>query len=88
MCASRAFWTQLPLSEPPRGEEIEKNTMKNWIMNFIADERGAETTEVAITGVVVAGGAITGFNNLKTKIGDKQQDIIDALDVTDTGVAP
>lgn len=61
--------------------------MKNWIMNFIADERGAETTEVAITGVVVAGGAITGFNNLKTKIGEKQDEIIDALDVTDTGVA-
>lgn len=60
--------------------------MKNWIMNFIADERGAETTEVAITGVVVAGGAITGFNNLKTKIGEKQDEIIDALDVTDTGV--
>lgn len=59
--------------------------MKNWIMNFIADERGAETTEVAITGVVVAGGAITGFNNLKTKIGDKQTEIVNALDGTESG---
>jgi Flp pilus assembly pilin Flp len=54
--------------------------MKNWIMNFIADERGAETTELAITGVVVAGGAVTGFTQLKTKIGEKQTEVLDKLD--------
>jgi len=54
--------------------------MKNWIMNFIADERGAETTELAITGVVVAGGAVTGFTSLKTKIGEKQTEVLEKLD--------
>jgi Flp pilus assembly pilin Flp len=54
--------------------------MKNWIMNFIADERGAETTELAITGVVVAGGAVTGFTQLKTKIGEKQDEVLAKLD--------
>lgn len=54
--------------------------MKNWIMNFIADERGAETTELAITGVVVAGGAVTGFTQLKTKIGEKQDEVLEKLD--------
>lgn len=54
--------------------------MKNWIMNFIADERGAESTELAITGVVVAGGAVTGFNLLKGKIDAKQGELMDKLD--------
>ena len=54
--------------------------MKNWIMNFIADERGAESTELAITGVVVAGGAVTGFTSLKTKLGEKQTELLDKLD--------
>ncbi len=54
--------------------------MKNWIMNFIADERGAESTELGITGVVVAGGAVSGFNQLKTAVKGKQSDLIDSLD--------
>ena len=58
----------------------EKSTMKNWIMNFITDERGAESTELAITGVVVAGGAVTGFTDLKTKLGTKQNELLDKLD--------
>jgi hypothetical protein len=32
--------------------------MKNWIMNFIADERGAESTELGVSALVVGGGAI------------------------------
>lgn len=54
--------------------------MKNWIMNFIADERGAESTELAITGVVVAGGAVAGFSDLKTKLGTKQDELLTKLD--------
>ena len=54
--------------------------MKNWIMNFIADERGAETTELSVTGVVVAGGAVTGFISLKDAIKSKQDAVIDKLD--------
>ena len=54
--------------------------MKNWIMNFIADERGAESTELAITTLVVAGGAVSGYTSLKTKIGDKTDDLLGKLD--------
>ena len=54
--------------------------MLNLIKNFIADERGAETTELAITSLVVGGGAVVGYNNLKDKIGDKQDDLLGKLD--------
>ena len=54
--------------------------MKNWIMNFIADERGAEGTELAVTTLVVAGGAIEGFNGLKGSLKAKQDVMIDNLD--------
>jgi Flp pilus assembly pilin Flp len=54
--------------------------MKNWVMNFIADERGAESTELAITTLVVAGGAVAGYTSVKTKIGDKTDDLLGKLD--------
>ncbi len=56
--------------------------MKNWIMNFIADERGAESTELAVTTLVVAGGAVSGYTSLKTKIGDKTDDLLGKLDAS------
>jgi Flp pilus assembly pilin Flp len=49
-------------------------------MNFIADERGAETTELSVTGVVVAGGAVSGFLSLKEAIKTKQDEVIAKLD--------
>lgn len=54
--------------------------MKNWITNFIADERGAESTELAITTLVVAGGAVAGYTSVKNKIGDKTDDLLGKLD--------
>jgi len=54
--------------------------MKNWIMNFIADERGAESTELAVTTLVVAGGAVSGYTSIKNKIGDKTDDLLGKLD--------
>ena len=54
--------------------------MLNLIKNFIADERGAETTELAITSLVVGGGAVVGYNNLKGKIGEKQDELLGKLD--------
>jgi Flp pilus assembly pilin Flp len=54
--------------------------MKNWIKAFIADERGAESTELAVTTLVVAGGAVAGYTSLKTKIGDKTDDLLGKLD--------
>jgi Flp pilus assembly pilin Flp len=54
--------------------------MKNWVMNFITDERGAESTELAITTLVVAGGTVAGYTSVKTKIGDKTDDLLGKLD--------
>ena len=57
--------------------------MKNWIMNFIADERGAESTELSVTGIVVAGGAVSGFTTLKNALDDKNADLIVELGQAD-----
>jgi Flp pilus assembly pilin Flp len=54
--------------------------MLNLIKNFIADERGAESTELAVTTLVVAGGAVSGYTSLKSKIGEKQDDLLGKLD--------
>jgi Flp pilus assembly pilin Flp len=54
--------------------------MKNWVMNFITDERGAESTELAITTLVVAGGAVAGYTSVKDKIGDKTESLLGKLD--------
>jgi Flp pilus assembly pilin Flp len=54
--------------------------MLNWIKNFVADDRGAESTELAVTTVVVAGGAVAGYTSLKSKIGEKQDELLGKLD--------
>jgi Flp pilus assembly pilin Flp len=54
--------------------------MLNLIKNFIADERGAESTELAVTTLVVAGGAVSGYTSVKNKIGDKTDDLLGKLD--------
>ncbi len=54
--------------------------MLNWIKNFIADDRGAETVELSVTTLVVGGGAVTGYTSLKDKIGEKQDDLLGKLD--------
>jgi Flp pilus assembly pilin Flp len=53
--------------------------MKNWIKNFISDERGAESTEMAVTTVVIAGGAVAGYATLRNSIKDKQDDMVAEL---------
>lgn len=62
--------------------------MKNWIMNFIRDERGAESTEMAVTTVVVAGGAVAGYATLQSNIKTKQSDMITELGKATVGTAP
>ncbi|MFM8731962.1 MAG: hypothetical protein ACKOGJ_05485, partial [Phycisphaerales bacterium] len=37
-----------------------KNMLKNLLMNFVRDERGAEGAEVGVTNVILAGGAVAG----------------------------
>jgi Flp pilus assembly pilin Flp len=44
-------------------------------LNFLRDERGAEGVELAITGAVVAGGAVTGFLLVKEELGHKQTEL-------------
>lgn len=58
--------------------------MKNWIMNFIRDERGAESTEMAVTTVVVAGGAVAGYSTLRNKIGEKNTELVTSLGTATT----
>lgn len=52
----------------------------NWIKTFVADQSGAESTELAITTLVVAGGAVAGYTSVKSKIGDKTDDLLGKLD--------
>ena len=54
--------------------------MKNWIKNFLKDERGAESTELAITAIVVAGGAVSKYDSVKNKVGEKIDETLDKLD--------
>jgi Flp pilus assembly pilin Flp len=54
--------------------------MLNFIFNFVRDERGAESTELAVTTVVVAGGAVSGYTSLKTKLGEKNDELLGKLD--------
>lgn len=62
--------------------------MKNWIMNFIADERGAESTELGVSALVVGGGAIAGFQQLRDGIKTKNSELIDRLGATDIDANP
>jgi len=57
--------------------------MKNWIKAFVADERGSESIELGATVVVVAGGAIAGFGDLKGVLQSKQDVIVLELGSTD-----
>jgi Flp pilus assembly pilin Flp len=54
--------------------------MKNWIMNFIADERGAETTEFGVVTTLTAAGSVTTLTLVKDKIQSKATDLAASLD--------
>ena len=59
--------------------------MKNWILNFIADERGTAATEYGITAVVMAGGAASGLSLLRDTLQAKQNSTISILDDSGAG---
>ena len=59
--------------------------MKNWILNFIADERGTAATEYGITAVVMAGGAASGLSLLRDSLQAKQSSMIGILDDSGAG---
>lgn len=54
--------------------------MKNWMLNFLQDERGAESIELGVAGAIVAGGAVAGLSRVKDKVQEKQDDLVDKLD--------
>ncbi|MEY2806991.1 MAG: hypothetical protein RIR65_1408 [Planctomycetota bacterium] len=54
--------------------------MKNWVINFINDERGAESIELGVTGAIVAGGAVAGLSTVKDKVQEKQDELVEKLD--------
>ena len=53
------------------------------IMNFISDERGAESVEFGVTSVVVAAGSVSGLTNIKQAVQSKQDDMVTKLDEAD-----
>jgi len=55
--------------------------MTRWILSFLRDERGAETTELAITSLVVAGGVVGGLTELNDKISEKVRFTIRKLNI-------
>ena len=55
--------------------------MKNWILNFIKDERGAESVEFGISSLVIAGGAAAGLNSVKENLQSKSEYLIESIDV-------
>lgn len=56
------------------------SSIKSLVGNFVRDERGAESAEVGVTNVLLAGGAISGGKQFRDSIKEKQSQIIDELD--------
>ncbi len=57
--------------------------MKNWIMNFIADERGAETTEFGVVTTVAAAGSVAGLKGVRSAIQTKNDELEAAIGASD-----
>ncbi|RLS27460.1 MAG: hypothetical protein DWH76_01970 [Planctomycetota bacterium] len=59
---------------------IDKDiNMKNWILNFIADERGTAAMEYGMAAVIMGGGAASGLSLLKDALQAKQDNMISIL---------
>ena len=48
--------------------------MKNWLLNFLRDERGAESVEFGTTAIIVGAGAVAGTDGLQDVLKDKMDD--------------
>ena len=55
------------------------------IVNFIRDERGAESVEFGVTSVVVAGGAVRGLTSIQGAVKSKQTTMVSSLNDATTG---
>ena len=56
-------------------------SIANKIMNFIKDERGAESIEYALTSTVIGAGVAVGLTETKDLLQAKSADMRDAIDV-------
>jgi Flp pilus assembly pilin Flp len=59
--------------------ERDYKMIKNIIANFISDERGVESMEFGVGGIIVAGGAVKGLSDTKEIIQDKNQAMLDKI---------
>ena len=53
------------------------------LVNFVMDERGAESVEFGVTSVVIGAGAVTGLTNIKNSVKGKQDDMVAKLEEAD-----
>jgi Flp pilus assembly pilin Flp len=53
--------------------------IKKIVANFISDERGVESMEFGVGGIIVAGGAVKGLTDTKEIIKDKNEDMLAKL---------
>jgi Flp pilus assembly pilin Flp len=53
------------------------------LVNFVTDERGAESVEFGVTSVVVAAGSVAGLSNIKGAVQSKQSDMVTKLEEAD-----
>ena len=56
-------------------------SIANKIMNFIKDERGAESIEYALTSTTIGAGVAVGLTATKDLLQAKSADMRDAIDV-------
>ena len=55
--------------------------MKNWIMNFVKDERGVESAEFAVGAVTIAGGTAATYTTIKNDLKSKGDALVTAINV-------
>jgi len=53
--------------------------IKHIVASFISDERGVESMEFGVGGIIVAGGAVKGLTDTKEIIKDKNEAMLDKL---------
>ncbi|MFM9146246.1 MAG: Flp family type IVb pilin [Phycisphaerales bacterium] len=49
--------------------------LKNLLMNFLRDERGAEGAECGVTNIILAGGAVAGTKDFSDVVKSKLDDV-------------
>ena len=53
--------------------------IKKIVADFISDERGVESMEFGVGGIIVAGGAVKGLTDTKEIIKEKNEAMLDKL---------